>query len=384
VVALVTALALERDKPVIRRSLAENLLTCTEFEREDGEQLAFGTAFHSFAAAYILLCQSSGEETRHTDVARLSSEAWARTHGLLQSRYGEFMELCESWATSHMANLDTLLHVEHTETLDVGFAILTATLDRIDRADMGDPDEDPKRELVTDHKTEQGEMDHAFQEAFYIQMRLLNHPALEEVGLFIDPIRGRWSTDPTWYRRGQLDLWWKTMLAGLRDRLQGPRGNPTGGPACNGCAKRYRCPKALAVAREIPETEDQADEQFAELLRLEEAVSVRKEGQKHFYRDRKDRVVAGHEVGFLTPRDEHLVITAKPLDLRKWLNRHHMDGDSVLKVDTEQLRQSAIQEKLVEAGLAKRELGRPVFKYRNHVPAREARKQKRITEEEIG
>ncbi len=374
-----TALAIDvqNGRQIIRRSLAESLLTCTEFEREDGEQLAFGTAFHSFAAAYILLCQSSGEETRHTDVARLSSEAWARTHGLLQSRYSEFMELCERWATSTLANLDTLLHVEHTETLDVGFAILTATMDRIDRADMGDPDEEPQRELIGDHKTEQGEMDHSFQERFYIQMRLLNHPALQEVGLLINPVRDRWSTEPAWYRRGELELWWKTMLMALRDRVQGPRGNPTGGPACNGCARRYSCPKALAVAREIPETEDQADEQFQELLRLEEAVAVRKEGQKVFYRDRTDRVVAGKEIGFLTPRDPHLVITAKPLDLRKWLNRHHMDGDSVLKVDTEQLGRSAIQDKLVVAGLAKRELGKPAFKWRNFVPARAARAEKK-------
>jgi hypothetical protein len=372
-----TALALESAKAVIRRSLAESLLTCTEFEREDGEQLAFGTAFHSFAAAYILLCQSSGEETRHTDVARLSSEAWARTHGLLQSRYSEFMELCERWASSHLANLETLLHVEHTETLDVGFAILTATMDRIDRADMGDPDEEPRRELVTDHKSEQGEMDHTFQEFFYIQMRLLNHPALEEVGLHIDPVRDRWSTEPTWYSRGQLDLWWKTMLAGLRDRVQGPRGNPTGGPACNGCAKRYHCPKALAVAREIPETEEQADEQFAELLRLEEAVTVRKAGQELFYRDREDRVVVGKEIGFLRPRAPHLVITAKPKELRTWLNRHHMDGEVAMKVDSEQIGKSGIRDKLVTAGLATLELGRPVFKWRNHVPARAARAEKK-------
>src|SRR5579859_2947413 len=127
-----TALVLESAKPVIRRSFGEGVLSCVQFQREDAEYLAFGQAAHSFFAAYFLLCHASGEETRHTDVARLASEAWARTHGLDQERFGEFHELCENFASMHLANLETLLHVEHTLTLDVGDLLLTCTLDRID------------------------------------------------------------------------------------------------------------------------------------------------------------------------------------------------------------------------------------------------------------
>lgn len=364
-------------KPVIRRSLAESLLACAVFQREDGEHLAFGQAFHSFAAAYTLQCQATGEETRMTDISRLASEAWQRTPGLLWARYAEFLRLCEDFGATHQAGLATLMHVEYTETLDVGWAILTCTLDRIDRADLGDVDEEPTREQLLDYKTEQGEMAHEFQMSFYAQMRFINHPALKEIVFTIDSVRDRYKADPLTIRRGELDLWWRTMLGALRDRWEAqPAARvPTGGPACVGCARRAECPKALAVAREIPETEDQADELFDEALRLEEAFAVRKAGLVEFYRHREPRVAAGHEVGFLIPRDPKLVVTAKPLALRTWLNRHHMDGDSVLKVDSDAVSKSAIAETLVVAGLAKREHSRPTFKWRNHVPARKARDQ---------
>lgn len=370
-----TALHVLPERPIIRRSLAESLLTCSVFEREDGEHLAFGQAFHSFAAAYTLQCQATNEETRQTDVARLGSEAWARTHGLLQSRYSEFMKLCESFAATHLANLDTLMHIEHTETLDVGWAILTCTLDRIDRADLGDVDDAPTREQITDYKTEQGEMDHEFQLSWYTQVRFLKHPALQEIVFIVESIRDRYTADPVTIRRGELDLWWRSMLGALRDRWEAQPASrvPTGGPACVGCAKRADCPKALAVAREIPENEDQADELFQEALRMQEAFEVRKAGLHEFYRHREPRVVAGHEVGWLVPRDPRLVVTAAPLKVRDWLNRHHMDGNSVLKVDSEQVKHSAIADKLVVAGLAAREHSKPGFRWRKFVPARKAR-----------
>ena len=368
-----TALHVLPDRPVVRRSLAEHLLTCVRFKPEEGEQLAFGTAAHSFFAAYKLQCKATGEETRLTDVARLAAEAWGRTHGLDQGRYAEYMKLCDDWASARPTNLDTLMHVEHTETLDVGFAILTGTMDQIDRADLGDVDDAPTRELITDEKTAQGEMDSSFQGWVYVQLRFINHPALQEVGWQVYPVRGRWPDETTWYRRGELDLWWKTMLGALRDRLEHPNGEPTGGKACTDCAIRYECPKALAVASAIPETEDQADELFGEALRLQEAFEVRKAGLLEFYRNREPRVAAGHEVGFLTPRAPHLVITVPPKQLRAWLSKHHLDGESVMKVDTEAVSKSAIADKLVVAGLATHQFSKPTFRWRNHVPARTAR-----------
>lgn len=370
-----TALHVLPERPVIRRSLAESLLTCAVFEREDGEHLAFGSAFHSFAASYTLQCQATNEETRHTDVTRLGSEAWARTHGLRQGRYAEFMKLCDYFASTRTANLETLMHVEYTETLDVGWAILTCTLDRIDRADLGDVEDEPTREQDLDYKTEQGEMDHEFQMNWYAQMRFLKHPALQEIVFIIESIRDRYRADPVTIKRGELDLWWTSMLSALRDRWEAQPASrvPTGGPACVGCARRADCPKALSVAREIPENEDQADELFQEALRMDEALTVRKAGLLEFYRHREPRVAAGHEVGFLTPRDPKLVVTAAPIKVRDWLNRHHMDGNSILKVDGEAVSKSAIADKLVVAGLAKREHSKPGFRWRKYVPARTAR-----------
>lgn len=367
------------EKPVIRRSLAESLITCPAFVREDGEQLAFGQAWHSFAATYILQCKATHEETRQTDVARLAAEAWIRTPGLLHSRLQEFIRLCERFAESHFANLETLTVVEHTETLDVGDMILTGTMDRIDRADLGDPDDDPEREIITDYKTERSELDHEFQLRTYAQLRLLNHPSLKEVGFIVDFVRDGWSTEAVWFRRGELDGWWDLMLASLRERLALRDPQPVGGPACDGCGKRGTCPKALTIAREKPDNEDQADELFEETLRLEQALEVRRAGLKDFYRDREHRVAHGHEVGFLTPREPRLHVVGKPLEVLKWLNRRHYDGEAMLKVDTEAV--APVGEKLVEAGLATREYSKPGFRWRKHVPAREERRKRKKEEE---
>jgi len=363
-------------KPVIRRSLAEGLLSCAQFVREDGEQLAFGQCLHSFIAAYTLLCQAKGEETLLTEVSSLAAEAWARTHGLKQSRWHEFLELCQHFAETRPANLSSLMHVEHTVTHDVGFAVLTCTMDRLDRADAGDPDEAPTYIQISDWKTERAELDHDFQSHWYSQMLFLSHPSLELVVFAVHALRDWWKPEPYLFRRGELDLWWEMTLTGLKARLDVPNAAPVGGPACPGCAKRYDCARSTAMAGSIPETEDQADEQFQEVLRLEQAIDVRKEGLKRFYSGHAERVVNGKEIGFLTPRDPRLVVTVQPLELRNWLNRRHMSGDAVLKIDNDQLGTREIQDKLIEAGLAKREYSKPAFKWRAHVPARDARRQK--------
>lgn len=363
-------------KPVVRRSLAEGLLACAQFTREDGEQLAFGQALHSFIAAYTLLCQAKGEETRLIDVSRLAAEAWARTHGLKQSRWQEFLDLCQHFGETRPATLSSLLYVEHTLTIDVGWAILVCTVDRLDRYDVGDPDEAPMYIQISDWKTERAELDHDFQARWYSQMVFLTMPSVQDVVFAVHALRDWWKPEPLVFHRGALDLWWDAMLTGLKARLDVPHALPVGGPACPGCAKRYECARSTAVAGSIPENEDQADEQFQEVLRLEEAIDVRKEGLKRFYSGHAERVVNGKEIGFLTPRDPRLVVTITPLELRNWMNRRHMSGDAVLKVDTDQLGNRALQDKLVDAGLAERAYSKPAFKWRNFVPARDARKKK--------
>ena len=359
------------NKPVIRRSLAEALLTCRDFEREDGEQLAFGQAAHSFFATYLHQCQATGEETRLTDVATLATAAWERTEGLDQNRWPEYMQLCQQFSETHTAELSTLTAYEHTEVVDVGFAFITGTMDRIDRLDHGDRDDAATVERILDYKTEQGEMDHAFQLSTYAQLRFLNHPALRELHMVIDPVRDRYRAEPLVLRRGDVDFWWASMLRGLRQRLEAPLGRPVGGPACPMCAKRYACPKSLAIARAVPENLDQAEEIFEETLRLEESVKVHKEGLKVFFQDRAPHVAHAHEIGFLAPRDEHMVITAAPAKLRTWLKRRHVDADAAFKYDLEVLR--PFKADLIEAGLATLERSRPSFKWRNYLPSKKAK-----------
>lgn len=375
------ALAIESSKPIIRRSLAEGLLSCVQFVREDSEQLAFGQALHSFIAAYTLQCKAIGEETRLVDVYRLASEAWARTPGLLHSRWTEFVDLCQHFAETRPAELATLMHVEHTVTLDVGFAIVTCTVDRIDRADFGDPDEEPRRIQTSDWKSERAEMDHEFQARWYSQLELLTMPAVEEVVFAVHALRDWWVPEPYVFRRGELDLWWTMTLQGLKARLDTPNAAPVGGPACPGCAKRTSCSRATAEAVAIPETLEQAEEVFQETLRMEEGLDVRKKGLKHFFSGHPEQVMHGKEIGFLAPREQHLVVTVKPLELRNWLNRRHMSGDAVLKIDNEQLGNREVQDKLIAAGLATREYSKPAFKWRAHVPAKEARKARKQQEE---
>lgn len=373
--------ALHAPKPIIRRSLAEGLLSCVQFKREDGEQLAFGQALHSFIAAYTLLCKESGEDTRLVDVPRLAGEAWSRMHGLLQSRWREFMDLCQHFAETRPTELATLMHIEHTITLDVGFAILTCTVDRTDRVDFGDPDEDPRGIQISDWKTERAELDHDFQAKWYTQMLFLTMPSVDDIVFAVHALRDWWTPEPYIFRRGELDLWWTSTLQGLKARLDTPGARPVGGPACPGCALRYKCPSAIAIAVAIPENEDQADELFQEAMRLEEAIAVRKEGLKRWYSGHEERVVYGKEVGFLAPREPHLVVTAEPMTVVKYLNRRHMSGASVIKVDNEQLN-AGMRDVLVEAGHARLEYSKPSFKWRNHVPAREARKRKKQEEKE--
>jgi len=376
----VTALAVESSKPIIRRSLAEGLLSCVQFKREDGEQLAFGQAVHSFIAAYTLQCKATGEETRLVDVGRLASEAWARTPGLLQSRWQEYMDLCQHFAESRPAQLQTLMHVEHTITLDVGFAILACTVDRIDRTDFGDPDEDPREVQIPDWKTERAELDHDFQARWYSQMVLLVMPSVDLVTFAVHALRDWWAPEPYYFRRGELDLWWSSTLLGLKARLDTPNAAPIGGPACPGCADRYKCPRSTAEARAIPETLDQAEEIFQETLRMEEGLDVRKKALKHFFSGHPETVMLGKEIGFLTPREENLVITAAAGDVAKFMRRKHMDTSTLLKVDKEQLNKR-LEDVLVGAGLARHEYSKPAFKWRNHVPARDERKRKKTEKE---
>src|ERR1043166_1306529 len=231
-------------KPVIRRSLAEAPPGCPRFPMEDSERLAFGQAFHTYAASYILHCQALGEESDLTAVFELARDAWARTRGLNQerciqpqdgSRDAEFFDLCHRFSEANLAGLDTLQHVEHTLTYDVGFPLLTCTLDRLDRVDAGDPDDDPTWLLVRDWKTELGEMEHGFQIRWYTQMLFLTQPGLQNVDFEVVPVRRGRPYDAITFQRGDLETWWNMVMQALQEVLESPMAPPYGGAQCENC-----------------------------------------------------------------------------------------------------------------------------------------------------
>jgi hypothetical protein len=358
------------DKPIIRRSTAEALLQCGHFEREDNDRLARGQAFHAFVASYFRRCAEEHEETLFTAVPELASRAWAHQRGLRQSEWDDFLALCDRFARSHAARLDTLVAIERTFTHDIGWALLTATTDRIDRIDLGDRDDEPTRIRIPDWKTEWELMDHWFQMRWYTQMAFLELPALEEVEFVIDLVRFGREMEPIVFVRGELDFWWETTLLALRDRVSTP-GEPTGGSACADCVKRFNCARATALSREVPETIEQAVELYQEDLRLQEAHQLRWAGLERFFLDREPLVVGDRELGFLVPRDDSFVITGRPMAVVQALRTVGWDGMPLLTIPGSKITHKAVQQALVDAGVAEYRRGAPAFKDRKHQPAKQ-------------
>lgn len=368
-----SVLHLQRRPESIRRSYAEGKLACSDFEREDSERLAFGIAFHDYVASYWRHLQAVRQETDLTAVRRLAGEAWARTPGLLQSRFDEFMTLAERFADTHTGNLSTLIAVEETQALDVGWAVVTCTVDRVDRLDDGDPDDDPTWVCIWDGKTEFGEMDHEFQIRWYVQMYFLRHPRVERVDFVIDPVRGYKPDEPISFERGDLAEWWDITLDALRRRLEMPRGNPTGGPKCHECALRLGCARSITEARAIPSTEEEADEQLGEHHRLAAGAAVRWEAQREFYRGRDERVVQGELVGFLKTISPSFEVTASPRQLWRWAKRRRRNLLTLFKFAP--VRDRRDQDALIVEGLGRMRFKPAQFKTRAHKPL--GRKQRR-------
>lgn len=369
--------------PVIRRSLAEALLSCTHYESEESEHAAFGTALHDFHAAYTNLCVEANEESRLQDIDRLAVDAFWLRGGVDPGRLDEFKSLCDHFARTRLMRPATFMSVEQTLTLDVGWAILTCTVDRMDRMDNGDRDDPATEVLITDRKTEwpgyqtvevegeDGALDerrqterHPFQMNWYVQERFLTMPSLSRVGFFFDYVRvGHYPENVTWFERGELDPWWADVLKGLQKKLAGPKGQPTGGNACQFCRNRRDCPMAISAAATAPTTPAEADQQLEEQLRLEEAIKLRKSQLKAFYADRDPRVAIGHEVGFQAPREKSFKVTGTAAQVKAWADEKGLEGIELLEVDKDALG-AETRRQLVDAGLASFEYSAPSFKVR--------------------
>jgi hypothetical protein len=366
---------LSPEKPVIRRSFAESLLTCTTYEGSDSEAASFGSAFHGFHAAWTLRCQQLGTDYLDPeDIRRLAASAFDEQRGISQARREEFLDLCRDFSNTHTAELAKLIAVEKTLTHDIGWALLTCTVDRLDRTDGGDPDDEPTSLRIIDRKSgfadAFGKVSHEFQAQWYVQMAFLNYPSAKEVAWELDPVRSSMPQEPVVWRRGDLDEWWVETLNRVSDAYDlwaSGRGRPQGGPACQFCAKRYSCAMSIEPWRSAPENDDQAEEQFGDLIRLTEALTVRKKALEAYFSDRTPAVWAGHEVGWLQPREPSFRVTAEPVTVKAILDAAGMDGAEVLKVDSEKLSNKGLQNILIVAGAGERALSPPSFKWRRHV-----------------
>jgi hypothetical protein len=343
--------------------MAEGLATCPAFVMERSERLAFGQAAHAFISTYWRHLQSLGEETDMAGWTSLATDAWARTPGLHQGRFAEFMDLCERFVRSHLGELHALAAAEEPITLNVGWAILVCTPDRIDRVDGGDRDDAATWERITDYKTEQGEMDHWFQLSWYAQMRFLTRPSLKRLDLVLDLIRWGRPHDPITVERGDLDVWWDTTLTALRHRLDVGPGAPVGGPSCEGCALRRTCGESLPSMAIAPQTEREADVLLAEHRRLDAATKVRWGLLEEFYRSRSARPdVNGEEIGYLTTREDSFELLVDAGQVRLFAALSGMDQDALIRPAVPD--NAGLRDRLVELGLARYYRKPPIFKTR--------------------
>lgn len=360
------------DKPLVRRSYAEHVLSCPRFEDETGEMAHFGTAFHAFVDSYFGHCREIGEEYDLAAVHDIAHGAFFGEPGNDPNRWQEFLDLCSQFAQARNAELSTLLALEMGIRIETDAAVLTCIPDRIDLKEGPAPA--PTWVVLTDYKTERAEMDHDFQRRWYVQMLFLRWPSLERITFVVD--RVRWPRDPEIheYERGQLDEWWADIMAALSSRLEAKdRLGPTGGPACEHCKLRARCAEAISPWRDLTIRNDEEVEAFySEMIRHQEAYGSRREVLAAYFKDRPARLLGAGphrvELGYLRPRKDSFTPTATADVIKAWFDANGFEGAAILKVDGEALTNEWIREKLAEAGLATYKSGKPQFKFRKADP----------------
>jgi hypothetical protein len=354
------------DKPILRRSAVQALLACTSYESGPSPNAALGSVVHDAIAAYLLTCRTGGEETRIADVEQLATEAFFRIpRGLDAGRLEEARMLVDRFARTHVADLATLLHVEKTLTHDVGFALVNGTVDRIDRADGGDPDDPFTEILISDWKTSWAVEDHLFQMLFYAALACLTWPSVDVVTTRIDHFRLNDGIVEASYERAFVLEWFADIMEALQKRLSEPKGEPTGGAGCQFCAKRLTCGYAIAPFNALPENDAQAEEVIQDWIRLDAAeLETRKVLEAYFWaRDALE--VNGLEVGFLESHNPVFRAAADLATVEAKARELMLDPEQIIET---RLRSQGVpmaaKRALVEAGVAEFVPGPPAFKKR--------------------
>lgn len=364
-------------RPEIRRSRAQGKIACEGFQLEENERLARGTAVHRFIHRWTGFAEGAGREPDYAEARELAKGAWADTPGLDTFDYEDFMDLCQRYAQSHLADLDTLIGYEQTLKLDVGWAVLTCTYDRLDRFREDDPDDPLWRALLRDYKTEHRRMDHEFQKRWYAQMLLIALTSLEEVWWQEDPLRSPNLPDPERIVRGQFDEWWEVTLKALYQRELEPTGERYGSVNCFECVNRVDCAHALRPATILPRTEEEARLLAREQRRFQAGAEARWNALAAYTNGRAPIFVEGEYVGHMAPIEDRLVITASDEEVLDYLAQtpgfepekiERWPSKSALVTSRGLLTNPGIREKLVAAGLAKLVPGEPEMKARKTPP----------------
>jgi hypothetical protein len=308
--------------PVLRRTFVQNFLACGAHASARSEEAEAGQYHHENFATYTLACVAARQDTLLDEVDRIAREVWhRRPRGLPLVRLEEGRHLLWRFAKMYPVELRAIRKVEFTMAHNIGWAILTGTVDAEYRDDDEDPDDPPRIIRIRDHKTPWSVGDHDFQMRFYACLRFLQPGAqdLEEIvaeivypRINIDPIQESYYRED--FEHGELGLWWREeVLAPLAARWpQRRRARPVGGVACQYCARRLTCAQAIGPAASRPTNDSEFESFFSDVLRKEAELKEMRGIVRDYFKARQPHVVLGHDVGNLLPKEDDADFVVKP------------------------------------------------------------------------
>lgn len=371
-------------KWVLRRTFVQNFLACGAYSDTRSEEAAAGSYFHELFATYTLTCKAHREDSMLGEVDRIAREVWFRgPRGLPQSRLEEGRKLLWRFARSHIIDLRRLQRVEYTLTHDIGWAILTGTVDAEYREDDDDADDPMRIARIVDYKTPWGVGDHDWQMRFYVCLRFLQprSQALEEVHVDIDyprlniePIHDEYHRDD--FEHGELGEWWRDeVLRPLEAAWPGRRrSKPTGGTACTYCAKRLTCASAEGEAAARPTNDEEFLAFFGHVLRREAELEELRKVFRAYWRSRDPGVVLGHDVGYLLPKEaqeELVVLPGRDEEIVDYMNEVSRGAGELVRRQgvSPKLIDEPWWARLVDLGLARVQEKRRTPGWRKHIEA---------------
>jgi PD-(D/E)XK nuclease superfamily len=283
----------EPSLPKLSRYRVEALLACSAWAPSPGgPEARWGSAFHLAAQLWHRNRMAEGPPLALEEYVE---HAVSRTPGFPMERRDELGSLLFRWLASppDLGGYDESQAEVLLERTAEGVAVLSGIADRIDA--------DAHRVRIVDYKTAwlstaTPPRKAPFQLMFYAWLAARRWLDADTFELVQSGVR----TDVTWawtMTLAEVEAWGEAMTARLAAVLAAEP-TPTGGTACQYCAKRWACGAAIASAAGMPENDSQAEEVVQDVVRLEAALDERKAALKAFMADREPAVFAGMKVGY--------------------------------------------------------------------------------------